>query len=214
MERVLLTVELLELILSQVDDLRTVLTSASRVCHLWNQVIQSSPQLQTLLFFRPDTSLTKSGKSQTKTRTNPLLVRQFGGLLTSAPDGTYQPVSLPTHDGLLSSKASWRCMLMQQPPARKLGTWKIETGSSFEHGFEIITHMLDLGAEEGMFVGMLADLIKQIGKGSPWTLYWSVEGMERLKKERNSLLVRKARASQRDSLFKMWEESDIVVKFA
>lgn len=215
MERVLSTVELLELILLGIDDLRSILTAGSRVCRLWNQLIRESPQIQKLLFFRPDTSMARGGQLRRTTRINPLLIRHFGGLLTSATEGTCQPSSSLEHDRLLvNTKSSWRHMLMQQPVPRKFGIWRVETGDSFEYGFEITTHMLEVEEEEGLSMDMLADFLNRLGNGSPWTLFWGYEGMRCLEKERDSLLVRKTQESKRHKLFKMWQDSDVVVKFS
>lgn len=213
MDRVLLTVELLEYILLKVDDVHSILTSCSRVCRLWKYVIRDSPRLQKLLFFRPDTTSAARGPLQITPRMNTLLLCHFGGLLTSAPDETLRSVYPPAHDGLLGFRASWRGMLTQQPPAKKLGMWTIESGGSFEQGFKITIQNLELGDETGILIGMLAEFVDNLGQGSPWTLFWGIEGMRRLRKDKNSLFVRKARLSERVSLFKMWEESDIVVKF-
>lgn len=214
MDRALSTVELLELILLEVDDLRSILTAVNRVCRLWNHTIRDSPLLQKLLFFRPDTSLTKTDKSRTQTRVNSLLLSHLGGLLTSTSAETPQSVSLPIQDNPQGVKASWRRMLMQHPPARKLGIWKIKTGIPFEHGFDITSQMLEMDDEEGVSMEMLVERVNQLCLGSPWTLYWGREGKEGLEKEKDSLLVRKTSASKRVSLFNMWQEADVIVKFS
>lgn len=214
MDRALSTVELLELILLEVDDLRSILTAVNRVCRLWNHTIRDSPHLQKLLFLRPDTSLAKTEKSRTQTRMNSLLLSRFGGVMTSTPAGGVQSVSFPIQDEPQGVRASWRRMLMQQPPARKLGIWKIKTGIPFEHGFDITSHMLEMDDEEAVSMEMLVERVNQLGLGSSWTLYWGCEGKEGLEQEKNSLFVRKTSASKRVSLFNMWQEADVIVKFS
>lgn len=105
-------------------------------------------------------------------------------------------------------------MLIQHPPPKKLGIWGIETGRSFQQGYEITTQMLELDDKDNMRVDMLAEFIMQLGYGLPWMLFWGAEGMERLKKEKDSLLIRKAPPLKRASILKLWEEADIVVKLA
>lgn len=212
MDRALSTVELLELILMEIDDLRSILTAVRLVCRLWNHTIRDSPQLQKLLFFRPDTSLAE--KSRTQTRMNSLLLSHFGGTLTSTPAGIVQSGFSPIQDDSEGVKASWRRMLMQQPPARKLGIWSIKTGTSSEHGFDITSRMLEMDDEEGMSMEMLVERVNQLGLGSSWTLYWGQEGKQSLDMERNSLFVRKTSVLKRASLFNVWQEADVIVKFS
>lgn len=214
MDCVLSTVELLELILLEIDDIRSVLTAVIRVCRLWNHVVRDSPQIQQLLFFRPDTSLINTEKCRTQTHMNPLLLRHFGGVLMSPTKGTVRPMSFTKRDPSHEIKASWHQMLMQQPPARTLGVWEVKTGIAFEHGFEITSQMLEMKDEEGVSMDMLLERIDQLGRGSPWTLFWGHEGKESLEKEKNSLFVRKTPASKRARLFNLWQEADMVIKFA
>lgn len=214
MELVLSTVELLELVLLKVDDLRSILTAASRVCRFWNQLIRESPSLQKLLFFRPDTSCTENKQLQRSPRINTLLSRHSHGVLACISEEAYQSVSYSPYNSPHNLEASWCRMLVQQPPARKLGFWRVEIDSSSEHGYEITTRMLDLNEEGGMPMGMLVEFMAQLGNGLPWTLYWGDEGMEYLEKEKNSLFIRKTQPSKRAKLFRMWQDSDIVVKFS
>lgn len=213
MECVLGTVELLELILSYVD-LQSIFTTGLRVCRLWNHLVRDSPQLQALLFFRPDSSAA-SGHLRPPTRTNTLLLRHFGGCLTNtSSDVTNHSVAPLAANSLLVSEPSWCRMLIQQPAANlKLGIWRVATGCVFPRGFENTTEVLELGEPEDLRMGVLVQTMNRLGHGSPWTLYWGEEGMKRLEGEKSSLLVLKARASERAALFEMWETSDMVVKF-
>lgn len=210
MESVLGTVELLELILSHVN-LQSLLVSAVRVSHLWNHVIQDSRQLQTLLFFNPDTSLAeKNGQLQSITRKNPLLLRYFGARFTNTSDIAWLHAQ---SDRLPNFEPSWHRMLIQQPAAKKLGIWRVETGHSFQHGFENTTEIVDFGEKGELSTGDLVKFIDGLGQRSPWTVYWGKEGRKLLEEERSSLFVLKARPSERASLFEMWETSDVVVRF-
>lgn len=213
MDRVLSTVELLELILLEINDIRSILTAVIRVCRLWNHIVRDSPRMQQVLFFRPDTSLINDENSWAQIRMNPLLLCYFDGVLTRPTNGKVQSVALPIQDDSQAVKASWHRMLMQQPPARTLGVWDIKTGIAFEHGFDITSQMLEMKDGEGVSMDMLFERINQLGPGSPWTLFWGHEGRERLEKEKNSLFVRKTSASKRATLFNMWQEADVIVKF-
>lgn len=214
MEHVLETVELLELILSHVD-LQSILTSGTRVCRFWNEVIEDSPQLQTLLFFRPDMSPAKNGQGhfQQAPRTNTLLLRHFGSRITNTSFIRAPRTSSAPSDGSRDVVPSWHRMFLQQPSPKKFGIWKVDTGGSFQHGFQNSTETQEFEEQGGLRMGTLTESMNQLGQGSPWTLYWGEEGRKCLARERKSLLVLKARLSERASLFKMWDTSDVVVKF-
>ncbi|RYP03009.1 hypothetical protein DL764_005430 [Monosporascus ibericus] len=108
MEQVLGTPELLENILLGVDFV-TLLTSAQRVNRQWLDLISNSPALQCALFFRPDFSPNQ------EPRRNPLLVSHwdFSLWLTGA--------KVNPKPSVLVGNASWRRMLLQQPPGQVLG---------------------------------------------------------------------------------------------
>ncbi|PYH43016.1 uncharacterized protein BP01DRAFT_122553 [Aspergillus saccharolyticus JOP 1030-1] len=132
-QHVLNTPELLELILTQLD-LRTLLTSAQRTCRTWHTLIRTSLPLQEALFFHPIKSghNAPSHDSTTTPTINPLLQWAFPQFL-SQPPSDYYPSSLNPFDDLTSlahrakhpaylrPEASWRRMLVQQPPARSVG---------------------------------------------------------------------------------------------
>ncbi|RAL08536.1 F-box protein [Aspergillus homomorphus CBS 101889] len=123
-EQVLVTPELLELILAQLD-IRTLLTSAQRVSRSWHALIQDSHPLQEALYFRPIKPECSTADQRT---TNPLLAQAFSPIFTTPPFGvalTLNTLDLMTHPAkqraYLRPDASWRRMLVTQPPATSFG---------------------------------------------------------------------------------------------
>ncbi|KAF9883258.1 hypothetical protein FE257_003814 [Aspergillus nanangensis] len=126
--RVLATPEILEMILLELD-LRTLLTAAQRVSHTWVRIIKGSPSLQKALFYQ---------STQTKTTTpdaifyNPLLMDAFPSVFPPSmlpPRGSASTFSFgrlkmfrtpEKMDPFLRQEASWRRMLVQQPPAQSV----------------------------------------------------------------------------------------------
>ena len=119
--RVISTPELLEIILLQLD-MRTLLTSAQLVSRTWHGLITKSSRLQKALFFLPDTN----SKERTK---NPLLAELFPQwfpsqrrLLHGSQAKTIKKLPLAYHlDAYMRVGASWRRMLIHQPPIYELG---------------------------------------------------------------------------------------------
>lgn len=211
MERVLNTPELLEIVLGALDH-QTLLTSATRVCRYWNDLIRDSPDLQRTLFVLPERSPTCS-----QPRANPLLLPHIKRLSLTQPDGfdIYSLVEAngntrDTRNAFLRTEATWRRMLVQQPPATKLGVWKIEfSGRGFQHLFE----MVDLDSTGGLWMDRLLDLSKQwTEKGYTWSLFWGEDGQALFDKEKNSLLVLKVGISVQTSLVELRKASHIIVK--
>lgn len=120
--------ELLEHMLLLVD-MRTLLTSAQRVCRQWHEVINLSLSIQQALFFRPVRPNT-GNKKQERVR-NPLLGDVFWSLAlpwnAECWEKPHGPASyLPSDNQDLKRRlgqenASWRRMLIQQPPTSKVG---------------------------------------------------------------------------------------------
>lgn len=117
-EQVLSTAELLELILLHMD-LRTLLTGAQRTCRHWNSFIRDSISLQKYLYSIPDENVSKSW--------NPLLAELFPTLFTldGASPARFSRFSFANWDMIKypdkiavydRKEASWRRMLIQQPP--------------------------------------------------------------------------------------------------
>ncbi|GFF86609.1 hypothetical protein IFM61606_05443 [Aspergillus udagawae] len=117
---VLSTPELLEYVLLYLD-VQSLLTSAQRVCRSWTRLIQTSPRLQQVLFFKPIPPERCPEKL-----INPLLARHFTGLLPASMDpygvrdgSLRHPWSeqADRRQKFFRREASWRRMLVQQPPA-------------------------------------------------------------------------------------------------
>ena len=128
-QKVLDTPELFELILLQCD-LRSLLTRALRVSHKWYDVIRSSPTIQEALFFRPSQNIDGS-----EFTFNPILVEDFGLFFDGEVHTRQSFDALPIAKGgkkgrresFMRKGASWRSMLVRQPPIRTMGHWCWET---------------------------------------------------------------------------------------
>lgn len=111
------TFELLELILLQLDT-QTLLT-AQRTCQTWHRIIQESVAIQKALFFIPMNSSSANIKVQ-----NALLAKKFPGFFNSNltllanVDMLQRPEKLEAY---IRPEASWRRMLVQQPPIFRIG---------------------------------------------------------------------------------------------
>lgn len=211
MERVLNTSELLELILGAVEP-QTLLISATRVCRYWNALIRDSLSLQRALFNSPERPSICS-----QPRANPLLSPHIKRLSLTQPDAVdiYSLLDgkgniRDESDRFLRTEATWRPMLVQQPPATKLGVWKIEfSGQGFQHLFETI----DLSSTGGLCMNQLLDFSKQwTEQGYAWNLFWGGHGQALFDKEMNSLLVLKVGMSVQSSLQELRDTSQIIVK--
>lgn len=130
---VLKTPEVLEMILLQTD-MRTLLTSCQRVCRGWCNLVTKSPSIQKALFFTP----IKESEWRVGERVpNSLLAEMFPTIFPAKgdPDNrdfhfsdcamTKDPASL---DRFVRKDASWRRMLVQQPPILELGLFHIDSG--------------------------------------------------------------------------------------
>lgn len=132
--------EILEAILLQTD-IRTLLTSATRVCRSWHNIIQGSASLQAVLFLKPVKepafSITHSEKGarwsycKHKRIRNPLIETDiwpefFRKRFRSPSDRSWQvkeefPCMDPDKEkAYLREEASWRRMLLHQPPTSHL----------------------------------------------------------------------------------------------
>ncbi|KAF7377265.1 F-box domain protein [Mycena sanguinolenta] len=116
---VIFSPELLELTLTHLP-MRDLLVTAPLVSKMW-QALTLTPTLQRLLFFQPDTS---SDQAE-----NPLLVEMFppffapGGPNRWSWPNSKAIESMPwskSPDAFKRPDASWRRMLVTQPPARRL----------------------------------------------------------------------------------------------
>lgn len=128
----LATPEILEMILIQVD-ISTLLTSAQRVCRSWFDVISKSPLIQKGLFFTP---VNDSEWVIGEKRLNPLLIEAFPSIFPTEDrpySGCLDVCDLPmTQDALTMARfirkdASWRKMLVQQPPLLDIGLFQVSS---------------------------------------------------------------------------------------
>lgn len=120
---VLCITELLELILLQLD-MRTLLTS-QRVCRKWSSLVRSSSKIQESLFFEP----VLPGSVPTKVQ-NPLLAEVFPPFFVETKGrigmDSFDMIKHPEKQvSYLRPEASWRRMLVQQPPAYRLGFYTV-----------------------------------------------------------------------------------------
>ncbi|KAE8364296.1 hypothetical protein BDV27DRAFT_158024 [Aspergillus caelatus] len=134
------TKAILEAILLQTD-IRTLLTSATRVCRSWHDIIQDSASLQATLYFKPGKEpafFLKPSESGVrwsycnhKRIRNPLIETDiwpefFRKRLRSPSDRSWQvneefPRMDPDKEkAYLREDASWRRMLLHQPPTSHL----------------------------------------------------------------------------------------------
>ncbi|KAK5996648.1 hypothetical protein PT974_01986 [Cladobotryum mycophilum] len=146
-EKVMGLPELLTMILYHLDQ-RTSLTSAQRVCKEWHYLIKSTPSIQQALFLQPLPALL----SKTTPVRNPLMAEIFPqwfqdfkvtevfddddpgwtgyeteGVMT-CKEFSELPIAKREHrEALLRPGASWRRMLVQQPPLYTLGALKRRT---------------------------------------------------------------------------------------
>lgn len=128
--KVMDTPEILEMILSGTD-MRTLLTSAQRVCRNWTSLISNSRTIQKVLFFIP---INDSEWGMGEKIPNPLLTETFASFfpVKTRPD-IYQfdfrdlvmTRDASTMARFVRADASWRKMLVQQPPISEIGLFHI-----------------------------------------------------------------------------------------
>ncbi|GIK06880.1 hypothetical protein Aspvir_002533 [Aspergillus viridinutans] len=108
--------EVLEEILLQVH-LPTLLTSAQRVCRMWHRVIQDSNALQKALFFKPS----EKRVDPEERRTNPFVQSNlWRGLFRKKVQDHSRAHVRRKREVYLRREASWRRMLLKQPPSNKI----------------------------------------------------------------------------------------------
>lgn len=137
--------EIFEQILLKLDN-RTLLTKAQLICRTWTTFIQESPAIQWALFFKPKKHIQKCqnplladifpsifnrDQGTQKTRTN-LTLTTFQ-ILTSWKWDNSDERKL---DAWIRPEASWRRMLIQQPPLYTLSLLRSSAG----HGGELLHH--------------------------------------------------------------------------
>ena len=126
------TPEILDMILARVDR-RTLLTSAQRVSRSWLDMISNSPSIQKALFFTP---IRNSEWGMKRKFFNPLLIEVFPSFFPARDglQGSWFPLcNLPMIEDvslmarLVRKDASWRKMLVRQPPIFEIGIFKISS---------------------------------------------------------------------------------------
>lgn len=121
-------------------DMRTLLTSAQRVCRRWRNLIRHSRGLQATLFFTPVNYTLPPGKPGIR---NPLLKQciwpwfcaRMARMIEAPPveGGVKVPEIDPQTDEIfLRRKASWAMMLFQQPPRSTIGLLERDYGTYTE----------------------------------------------------------------------------------
>ncbi|KAE8387075.1 hypothetical protein BDV23DRAFT_195998 [Aspergillus alliaceus] len=117
MHRALSQSELLELILLSLD-LQILLTSAQRVCSQWRHIIRDPPSCRGPYSSSPVERPCHTRPQETKNTLNSLLTTAFPGICHSFSIRDLDLISHPSkRTAYLRSEASWRSMLLQQPPA-------------------------------------------------------------------------------------------------
>ncbi|EKV05730.1 MFS transporter, putative [Penicillium digitatum] len=132
--------ELLENVLLHTD-MRTLLTSAQRVSRVWNTMIRTSVQLQESLFFKPSKFEISDPSQRLR---NPLLedilwaqffLKQQRTSESKKTEVSRFPLGEPERRKLknyLRKDASWKRMLLQQPPTASIGVIEIIKKSDSE----------------------------------------------------------------------------------
>ncbi|RDW63038.1 uncharacterized protein DSM5745_10149 [Aspergillus mulundensis] len=134
------TPEILEMVLAQLD-MRTLLTSAQRVCHSWASLAAQSPVLQRALFFTPIKDANEWGMNEKML--NPLLTEAFPSIFPDPPKDEddkekrfnfrFSDLPIATLEGeararFIRPDASWRRMLVSQPPMQDISLMHLRHG--------------------------------------------------------------------------------------
>ncbi|KAB8266644.1 hypothetical protein BDV30DRAFT_232292 [Aspergillus minisclerotigenes] len=131
--KIFLIPEILEQILLQTPP-QTLLTTAQRTSQTWHHLITTSPRLQETLFFKPQPQPPNPRTKTTNRTLNPLLPHKIWPHLfrkrlasqttTTTNYGYTLPPADPVEEELyLRPNASWRRMLVQQPPTSSISVF-------------------------------------------------------------------------------------------
>ncbi|KAJ5992668.1 hypothetical protein N7451_008392 [Penicillium sp. IBT 35674x] len=176
------TPELLEMILTQTD-VRTLLTSA-RVSRNWFNLISTSPSIQKALFFAP---IKESEWGREERFLNPLLTEAFPSLFPTKDklyNDHFDIRELPMVKDTLTvaqftrKDASWRKMLVQQPPISGIGLFAIESamgGKSVQCSSVPPDQKMQECGYDGLRMERLFEVLLLTRFTSP-EVYWSAEG--------------------------------------
>ncbi|OQE20983.1 hypothetical protein PENFLA_c015G01234 [Penicillium flavigenum] len=186
--KVMDTPEILEIILAGTD-MRTLLTSAQRVCRNWASLISNSLSIQKALFFIP---IKDSEWGLGEKIPNPLLTETFASFfpVKTRPDSykfdfrdlvmTRDPSTMAQ---FVRADASWRKMLVRQPPISDIGLFHIYHamgGDSAESASIPADKMMQESGHDGFRMERLVELLLFSCRVefSPFTqarVYWSTE---------------------------------------
>lgn len=181
-EQAFATPELHEAILLNLP-LRHLLVHAQLVSRSWHSIISTSPVLQQALFFRPYIK-----ETQAPSRLNPLLCEAFPPWFKNLPlsatqsYGLYHPKCFEDLDWNSSDRkrvayaredASWRRMLVVQPPARTLHMKRRCSGQNPDVDYECL-----LQYEKGLNMGLLYDIIQGYFLVPQFGLHWHMVPLE------------------------------------
>lgn len=166
-QRVLGTTELLEGIICSLD-MRTIIVSAQAVNHRWKDLITESPAIQQHLYLLPAPN---GGGGPENPDLNPLLAKSFPLWFVSAARHDYKGLRgtplVTRSDDFMRRDATWRGMLVSQPPVRKLAIYSKVFGMN--HAFEVREYA------EGLRMGEFYDHAQlELFKGSSayFVVYW------------------------------------------
>ncbi|KAJ5425299.1 hypothetical protein N7465_000369 [Penicillium sp. CMV-2018d] len=186
--QVLNTPEILVMILAEVD-MRALLISAQRVCRTWLNLIRKSPSIQKALFFTP---IKESEWGMEEKTPNPLLAETFPSFFPAKGrlmryNFNFSDLAM-TRDASAMARfvrddASWRRMLVQQPPISDIGVLHISRTMSGDYaGSSSIQaeKMTQTSGYDGLRMESLFELLLfsrqvQFFSYTKTRLYWSTE---------------------------------------
>ncbi|KAE9382252.1 hypothetical protein N431DRAFT_425683 [Stipitochalara longipes BDJ] len=185
-ERAFSIPEVLEAILLNIQP-RHLLVDAQRVNRTWHSTVKYSPALQRLLFFE---ACPKNDNREPEF--NLLLIAAFPPFFNHNPDveddakWTQESLSridwnssLPKRDAYSREEASWRQMLVLQPPITELNifkSWSSMTGMGKIRGRVTVP--------EGLRMGLLYDLVEEEAhagttfQSTDFDLHWNLPTLE------------------------------------
>ncbi|RYP41234.1 hypothetical protein DL769_011608 [Monosporascus sp. CRB-8-3] len=204
--QVLDTPELLEAILLKLD-IRTVISSAQLVNRQWHDLITESPAIQQAIFFKP------MDAADGAPLRNPLLTELFppffdGPNKVCSAIYAFKELAMAREERLADYKregASWRRMLVQQPPVRELGMWwRVSAMGGDRHTFRRERY------PEGLRMGELYDLVAKSEHG--FHVFWSPLSKDAL--HGIDGYVRTLRPQQMEQLDRLADDTEAVLLLA
>ncbi|KAI1122181.1 hypothetical protein F5Y10DRAFT_254641 [Nemania abortiva] len=217
--QVLQTAELLQEILLHLD-MRSLLTAAQRVSRQWRELITTSPPLQRALYFKPVVRA-----ASRPTTLNPLLVKIFR--LWFKPSRRHLryaichlhrdhfkrlPIAQASRrQAFMHPTATWRQMLVQQPPVLRLGYWGISDRSQIPKNY-IVTMQF----EDGLRMDTFYDVAQQwlCLEGSSFNVVWDPRVLpteEKIRRSFSAHLEETDMQSFADDLQSLKSEAEIVL---